>query len=132
MLCRGMDRLDPHHKEFFTRWLASLADGDAHLLRLLEASLGRIAASMLLDTLARRGPGSPAKMGDLQAAKPGSPEDEVLAGWLRDAIEHGDGWLDDVDGAGTPRRLAACESYGDLLVAADQDYAARGWRLPGR
>lgn len=127
-----MDRLDPSHQEFFARWLASLADGDARLLALLEASLGRIAASTLLDTLARRGPGATAKMGDLQAAKPGSPEDEVLAGWLRDALEHGDAWLDDVDEAGTPRRLAQCESYVDLLEAANEDFAARGWRLPGR
>jgi hypothetical protein len=127
-----MDRLDPHHREFLQRWLASLADGDARLLHLLEAALGRIAASTLLDTLARRGPGATAKMGDLQGAKCGAPEDEVIAGWLRDAIERGDGWLDDVDEDGVPRRLAACESYTDLLDAADQDYAARGWRLPGR
>ena len=132
MLCRAMDSLDPHTRTFFDRWLASLADGDARLLRLLEESLGRIAASTLLDTLARRWPGATAKMGDLQGAKPGSPEDEVVAGWLRDAIEHGDGWLDDVDEAGTPRRLAACESYADLLKAADEDFEARGWRLPGR
>ncbi|MGE0500655.1 MAG: hypothetical protein AB7I79_03240 [Rhizobiaceae bacterium] len=127
-----MDRLDPWHQEFFRRWLASLAHGDARLLQMLEASLGQIAATMLLDTLARRGSHATAKMGDLVGAKPGSPEDEVIAGWLRDAIEHGDAWLDDVDGAGTPRRLAQCETYGDLIEAANEDYGARRWRLPGR
>lgn len=127
-----MDRLRPHEKDFFDRWLASLADGDARLLPLLEASLGRIAVATLRKMLARRGPGAIVKMGDLAGAKPGSPEDEVIAGWLRAAIDHGDEWLDDVDEAGVPRRLAECRTYLELLEAANQDYAARGWSLPGR
>lgn len=68
-------------------------------------------------------------MGDLQAVEPGSPEDEVLAGWLRDAIEHGDEWLDGFDEAGVPRRLLRCESYADLLATANEDYFRHGWRL---
>lgn len=128
----GMDRLRPHEKEFFARWLTSLADGDARLLALLEASIGRIAAETLREMLARRGPGSTAKMGDLAGSKSGSPEDEFVATWLRTAIDNGDDWLDDVDEAGVPRRLAGCDSYLELLEAANEDYVAGRWSLPGR
>ncbi|MBX3576204.1 MAG: hypothetical protein KF723_03270 [Rhizobiaceae bacterium] len=126
-----MDRLRPHEREFFGRWLASFADGDARLLLLLEASIGRIAAASLRETLVRRGPGRTAKMGDLSGLF-GGPDDELVVRWLRAALDHGDDWLEDVDEAGVPQRLAQCESYGDLLDAANEDYEAGRWRLPGR
>lgn len=126
-----MDRLRPHEKEFFQRWLVSLADGDARLLGLLEASIGKIQAANLYERLARRGPGSTAKMGDL-AGLFGGADDELVVRWLRAALEHGDEWLEDVDEAGVPRRLAGCASYGDLLEAANDDLDVGRWRLPGR
>lgn len=116
--------------ELFRPWLEGLADGDNELLRLLWVSLGRIATSNLRNILAEAGRGM--KMGDLPASKPLSGEAEVIAGWLKSAIENSDAWLDDLDIDGNPLRLKRCASYDDLIEEANADFSLRKWPLPGR
>jgi hypothetical protein len=122
--------LTDDERPHFDRWLAALADGDPRLLTLLEATLGRIAASTLRRTLARRGGGSSMKMGDLPDSKPLPGEAGLLVSWLRDAIERDADWLRDLDDNGVPVRLAACESYEDMHEQARQDFDERRWTLP--
>ncbi len=127
-----MQHFRADERPHYDRWLRALAGDDPRLRFLLEATLGRIAAGNLRRILDRRGDGRAMKLGDLPASKPMPGEAEVLAGWLRDALEHEEDWLRDLDADRVPRRLAACESYEDLLDAANEDFEARRWTLPGR
>lgn len=125
-----MDRLTDDERPHFDRWLQNLADGDERLLDLLEVSLGRIAAGHLRETLAERG-GS-MKLGDLPASKPIAGMSEIIAGWLKSAVDADDGWLRDVDAEGRPVRLMASQVYQELMDEASFDFENRGWPLPGR
>ena len=127
-----MHRLTPDQRSIYDEWLASLADGDPRLLSLLEVSLGRIAAGLLHEQLARRGPGAVMKMGDLSGTRLGSEHAEALVAWLRNAIEQDEDWLRDIDEDGVPRRLAACGDYLDMLKAARDDYNEKPFPVPGR
>jgi hypothetical protein len=125
-----MHRLTADERPHFDRWLQGLADGDERLLSLLEVSLGRIAAGHLRQTLDERG-GS-MKLGDLPASKPTAGESEIIAGWLKSAVDADDGWLRDVNDEGRPVRLIACQYYQDFMDEASFDFENRAWPLPGR